>query len=287
MIHTALLLSTNTQACASLVPKFNAPIPQEKTNQLPTPTFLLRRRGTFLLQAHSQDQASSPSPAASTTLDHTLTTPPFPLAPKATLRDETAPGSGGHQHSRLGPAQVQEGNSTRDDERRCFAIRRRTVSSIRNDSASSTPQPPVRLPRRAGEINSPGLVVHDHGFIPDPSAPSQNPRQLAATALNATSVTNDNERFVLMSALGLKRHQLLQYLDPAAVAILPRQAGLSADYSIDGVRGGQRKGTAEAARRRTPRNVEKRPDQPREDAARFPVSAALGEMEGYQIYRHP
>ncbi|KIO23866.1 hypothetical protein M407DRAFT_26731 [Tulasnella calospora MUT 4182] len=79
------------------------------------------------------------------------------------------------------------------------------------------PRSPVARPSRpVEETNSLGLIMQDHRSMSGPSMPGQDSRQFTSTACNATPQ--------------------IQYLDPAAAA-LPREAGLRADYGVDGVVG--------------------------------------------------
>ncbi|KIO33391.1 hypothetical protein M407DRAFT_17659 [Tulasnella calospora MUT 4182] len=139
-------------------------------------------------------------------------------------------------------------------------------SAVPGTTRPRPPRSPVPRPSRpVEETNSLGLIMHDHRSMSGPSVPSQDYRQLTSTASNATPAAKEDERLlksVVTSALALKHHQQVQYLDPAAVA-LPREAGLRADYSVDGVGAGEEKDRRSGSTTPTPKSREDAGPTPR------------------------
>ncbi|KIO33399.1 hypothetical protein M407DRAFT_17668, partial [Tulasnella calospora MUT 4182] len=139
-------------------------------------------------------------------------------------------------------------------------------SAVPGTTRPRPPRSPVPRPSRpVEETNSLGLIMHDHRSMSGPSVPSQDSRQLTSTASNATPAANEDERLlksVVTSALALKHHQQVQYLDPAAAA-LPREAGLRADYSVDGVGAGEEKDRRSGSTTPTPKSREDAGPTPR------------------------
>ncbi|KAG9032794.1 hypothetical protein FS837_002623 [Tulasnella sp. UAMH 9824] len=100
------------------------------------------------------------------------------------------------------------------------------------------PRSPVSHPaRHVEEPNSLGLVVYDHQSMSGAPTTSQDASQATLSAPHALSAANHDEwllKTVLTNALAIKQHQEAQYLDPATAG-QPRDAGLQADYGVDGV----------------------------------------------------
>ncbi|KAG8946822.1 hypothetical protein FRC04_011369 [Tulasnella sp. 424] len=107
---------------------------------------------------------------------------------------------------------------------------------------ATRPRPPRNpIPRFSQQIegvNSLGLIVDDHQ--PMQQLPPPGPEDARQPTFIALDTTADDTRLlksVVANALGLNRHQHIQYLEPpsaAAAAVLPQEAVSRADCGVDG-----------------------------------------------------